>query len=199
MFFIYLLLLTVNKDVYIYIGRQVVPNTWGNNRKIPVGDSWELESLTGGTALPGETIDDRSINSKSCPVKQKLKVIAKSILVVQHQPWCMCADIFVGQLRSTLTCSRCGHTSNTFEPFIDLSLPIKKVQMLFYLTISISVIHCFIGRGNARFRWSEVLSYIGCIWQHFVSGDLASILCKEETIHSLKQFLSISPFIQSHK
>jgi len=33
-------------------------------------------------------------------------------------------DLFVGQLRSTLTCSQCGHASVTFDPFWDLSLPI---------------------------------------------------------------------------
>jgi len=67
----------------------------------------------------------------------------------------LCADVFVGQLRSTLTCNRCGRTSDTFEPFIDLSLPIRKVQMLFYVTESISVMHCLIATNSARFRWSE--------------------------------------------
>ncbi|XP_021918594.1 ubiquitin carboxyl-terminal hydrolase 2-like [Zootermopsis nevadensis] len=33
-------------------------------------------------------------------------------------------DIFVGQLKSTLRCTSCGHCSVTFDPFWDLSLPI---------------------------------------------------------------------------
>ncbi|CAB3368744.1 Hypothetical predicted protein [Cloeon dipterum] len=33
-------------------------------------------------------------------------------------------DIFVGQLKSTLQCTVCGHCSVTFDPFWDLSLPI---------------------------------------------------------------------------
>ncbi|KAF5291739.1 hypothetical protein FQA39_LY14227 [Lamprigera yunnana] len=33
-------------------------------------------------------------------------------------------DIFVGQLKSTLRCTHCGHCSVTFDPFWDLSLPI---------------------------------------------------------------------------
>ncbi|KAL3271168.1 hypothetical protein HHI36_021664 [Cryptolaemus montrouzieri] len=33
-------------------------------------------------------------------------------------------DIFVGQLKSTLKCTFCGHCSVTFDPFWDLSLPI---------------------------------------------------------------------------
>merc|ERR1719453_171369 len=33
-------------------------------------------------------------------------------------------DVFEGQLRSQLTCCRCGATSSTFEPFRYLSVPI---------------------------------------------------------------------------
>ncbi|XP_049824599.1 ubiquitin carboxyl-terminal hydrolase 2 isoform X3 [Aethina tumida] len=33
-------------------------------------------------------------------------------------------DLFVGQLKSTLKCTHCGHCSVTFDPFWDLSLPI---------------------------------------------------------------------------
>jgi ubiquitin carboxyl-terminal hydrolase 2/21 len=33
-------------------------------------------------------------------------------------------DMFVGQLKSTLKCTVCGHCSVTFDPFWDLSLPI---------------------------------------------------------------------------
>ncbi|GAB6028374.1 hypothetical protein CHUAL_002542 [Chamberlinius hualienensis] len=35
-------------------------------------------------------------------------------------------DLFVGQLKSTLRCTSCGHTSVTFDPFWDLSLPLPK-------------------------------------------------------------------------
>ncbi|NWI30295.1 UBP2 hydrolase, partial [Sula dactylatra] len=35
-------------------------------------------------------------------------------------------DIFVGQLKSSLTCSECGYCSTAFDPFWDLSLPIPK-------------------------------------------------------------------------
>jgi len=34
-------------------------------------------------------------------------------------------DIFQGQLRSLLTCSQCGHSSRSFDPFWHLSLPVK--------------------------------------------------------------------------
>lgn len=39
-------------------------------------------------------------------------------------------DVFVGQLRSTLTCSTCGHCSVTFDPFWELSvsLPSNRVS-----------------------------------------------------------------------
>lgn len=35
-------------------------------------------------------------------------------------------DHFVGQLKSTLKCTHCGHCSVTFDPFWDLSLPIPQ-------------------------------------------------------------------------
>jgi len=35
-------------------------------------------------------------------------------------------DLFVGQLKSMLKCCDCGHTSVTFDPFWDLSLPIPR-------------------------------------------------------------------------
>lgn len=35
-------------------------------------------------------------------------------------------DIFVGQLKSVLKCTKCGYRSVTFEPFWDLSLPIPQ-------------------------------------------------------------------------
>ncbi|XP_076023983.1 ubiquitin carboxyl-terminal hydrolase 2a isoform X2 [Genypterus blacodes] len=35
-------------------------------------------------------------------------------------------DLFVGQLKSSLTCSHCGSCSTVFDPFWDLSLPIAK-------------------------------------------------------------------------
>lgn len=36
------------------------------------------------------------------------------------------SDIFVGQLKSELRCTSCGHVSITFDPFWDLSLPIPQ-------------------------------------------------------------------------
>ena len=35
-------------------------------------------------------------------------------------------DVFVGQLRSRVTCASCRHVSTTFDSFWDLSLPIRK-------------------------------------------------------------------------
>ncbi|NXQ55510.1 UBP2 hydrolase, partial [Anthoscopus minutus] len=36
------------------------------------------------------------------------------------------SDLFVGQLKSSLTCGECGYCSTAFDPFWDLSLPIPK-------------------------------------------------------------------------
>ena len=45
-------------------------------------------------------------------------------------------DLFVGQLKSTLQCTVCGHCSVTFDPFWDLSLPIPSKSS------SIKLQHC---------------------------------------------------------
>jgi len=42
------------------------------------------------------------------------------------------SDLFVGQLKSKLTFYSCNHTSVTFDPFWDLSLPIPRVSKLRY-------------------------------------------------------------------
>ena len=54
------------------------------------------------------------------------------MLIVQCCEWAAAAavvvlDVFVGQMKSALTCLACGYVSNTFDPFLDLSLPIPKV------------------------------------------------------------------------
>lgn len=48
-------------------------------------------------------------------------------------------DLFVGQLRSTLTCSICKYASVTFDPFWDLSLPIPSKST----TSQVSINECF--------------------------------------------------------
>ena len=56
--------------------------------------------------------------------------------------FCFVADIFVGQLKSTLTCTHCGHTSETFEPFLDLSVPIGQVSHTLFLSVPIGQVFC---------------------------------------------------------
>lgn len=46
-------------------------------------------------------------------------------------------ELFVGQLRSALTCTVCDYQSNTFDPFWDLSLPIPKNKN------PVTLLHCF--------------------------------------------------------
>ncbi|XP_032780533.2 ubiquitin carboxyl-terminal hydrolase 21 [Daphnia magna] len=46
-------------------------------------------------------------------------------------------DLFVGQLKSTLQCTVCGHCSVTFDPFWDLSLPIPPSSKS-----SVKLYHC---------------------------------------------------------
>jgi len=46
-------------------------------------------------------------------------------------------DLFVGQLKSTLQCTVCGHCSVTFDPFWDLSLPLPSNR-----NSSVKLHHC---------------------------------------------------------
>lgn len=56
-------------------------------------------------------------------------------------------DIFVGLLKSTLTCSVCDHKSVTFDPFWDLSLPLPRAK-----SSGLNLQTCF-----AEFTQEEVL------------------------------------------
>jgi len=50
-------------------------------------------------------------------------------LVKSYKVFYFFTDLFVGQLKSSLTCSECGFCSTVFDPFWDLSLPITKVNI----------------------------------------------------------------------
>jgi len=50
------------------------------------------------------------------------------VVIVEYRVFVVLLDVFVGQLKSALTCLTCGYVSNTFDPFLDLSLPIPKVM-----------------------------------------------------------------------
>ncbi|XP_063688900.1 ubiquitin carboxyl-terminal hydrolase 2-like isoform X3 [Bolinopsis microptera] len=56
-------------------------------------------------------------------------------------------DIFVGLLKSTLTCSVCDHKSVTFDPFWDLSLPLPRSK-----SSGLNLLSCF-----AEFTQEEIL------------------------------------------
>jgi ubiquitin carboxyl-terminal hydrolase 2/21 len=51
----------------------------------------------------------------------------------------MIQDLFVGQLKSTLTCTVCEHRSVTYDPFWDLSLPIPSRSK----TEEVNITRCF--------------------------------------------------------
>lgn len=71
-----------------------------------------------------ETISARDKSRKSW--KEHLEVDNSKIV-----------DLFEGQLKSVLTCTECGYVSNTFDPALGLSLPIKKSY-----SSSVSLLDC---------------------------------------------------------
>ncbi|XP_046853466.1 ubiquitin carboxyl-terminal hydrolase 2-like [Xenia sp. Carnegie-2017] len=53
-------------------------------------------------------------------------------------------DLFCGQIKSTLTCSRCNNRSITYDPFWDLSLSIPRTFSSKYVDSSVSLNDCLI-------------------------------------------------------
>lgn len=68
-------------------------------------------------------LDDNRLDSKND--KDKAKEYWNAYI---HRDHSHIVDIFVGQLKSELKFTDCGHRSITFDPFWDLSLPIPKNQ-----------------------------------------------------------------------
>ena len=82
-------------------------------------------------------------------------------LTLVHFSWRLffsCIDIFVGQLRSTLTCTFCEYKSYTFDPFWDLSLPIRKDRVS-YIDAGAGVNNG--SANNLYFAW--ILMFFQCI------------------------------------
>ncbi|XP_056602549.1 ubiquitin carboxyl-terminal hydrolase 2 isoform X2 [Triplophysa dalaica] len=78
----------------------------------------EVNRVTVKSKAPGEDFDHLSDDEKSKRMWNKYLESEDSKVV----------DLFVGQLKSTLTCSECGYCSTVFDPFWDLSLPITKTS-----------------------------------------------------------------------
>ena len=57
--------------------------------------------------------------------------------------------LFKGKLRSVLICEECGYKRSQFEPFLNISLPLKK-EMVAYEDVAVS--NHSIGTRNARIK-----------------------------------------------
>jgi len=88
----------------------------------------ELNRIKTKPTYTYDDLDDMRDNEKGGVVWKRY--ISREQSVIQ--------DLFVGQLRSTLTCSTCNHASVTFDPFWDLSLPIPSK-----LLDSVNINQCF--------------------------------------------------------
>jgi len=77
------------------------------------------------------SVDDNSI--KDC---KKSEIYWERYLSREKS---MIQDLFVGQLKSTLTCTICDHRSVTYDPFWDLSLPIPSRTK----TEEVNITRCF--------------------------------------------------------
>jgi ubiquitin C-terminal hydrolase len=74
-----------------------------------------------------------NINNSNTNDNTEINVI-KSLQELSEDAWenylklnkSIVTDIFAGQLQSTVTCTVCSHNSFTFDPFLDLSIPIVR-------------------------------------------------------------------------
>ena len=64
-------------------------------------------------------------------------------------------DIFCGQLRSSVTCTRCGYCSKTFDPFLSLSVPLEETAAAAAAANSAHVLHANDATSRARARSSS--------------------------------------------
>ena len=73
-------------------------------------------------------------SSRRVTTKRISPLFVEDLASIQFRHDChrMCltpvASAFGGQLRSRIVCPACGHASDTFEPFSDLSLEIQEVR-----------------------------------------------------------------------
>ncbi|PWN26444.1 cysteine proteinase [Jaminaea rosea] len=89
-------------------------------------------------------------------------------------------QIFGGRLRSRVTCGRCKHHSDTFDPILDLSLDIRRcdsVQDAFHLFTDVEQL-----RGSEKYRCEKCKNLVNAE-KHFKIDQAPNVL----TVH-LKRF-----------
>lgn len=70
--------------------------------------------------------EDSKVVGRSMQLHHNLKTTADFWIHNKCNP--LSLDLFVGQLKSSLTCTACGFRSTMFDPFWDLSIPIAQVS-----------------------------------------------------------------------
>ena len=71
-----------------------------------------------------------ALPSLSPSVKKEGEIMWEQSL---HLEDTLLAQVFMGQLLSSLYCTSCGHTSRTFDPIWDLALPFPDVSVEGYV------------------------------------------------------------------
>lgn len=92
-------------------------------------DKVHEELLADDVTMTSSSTSNTSSRSRRGSLKRS-KSRSSSVKAGAASPWqgSPVASLFAGQLRLRLTCPRCGQQSNTFDPFVCLSLPIPAVS-----------------------------------------------------------------------
>ena len=126
-------------------------NVWTNKSSSqgyePVLRTSEIQSQLRGTFSPMNENDCHEallfilsrLQEEMTPRKRKYTLEGKSIAeawnIYRFSNPSVIDELFCGLLRSTVTCGGCGYESITYDPFYDLSLPIKGIKGDIYTCI----------------------------------------------------------------
>ena len=98
------------------------------------------------------------------------------------------SDMFTGQFCSTVICGTCGYTSNCFDPFMDLSVPLPKAP-------APSTSWGFFGSSSSSSSISKSADLMDCLNIMFGKEELSGADAWYTLAPSFKPFTPSSPFI----
>jgi len=100
-------------------------------------------------------------------VKDKGEFAWNQVMYIEDTPL---AQLFMGQLLSSLWCTNCGHTSMTFDPVWDLALPFPAVSVACsYHHPPPQHTHTHTHTHTHMFKQYQLSAgynyqYLGCVW-----------------------------------
>jgi len=109
----------------------------GSNDELSIRSALRMNSSSSSTSR-GSTAGVKSFCEQQMPTQPSDSTADLSVAAEKEarQAWdkylqlndSIITDLFAGQLQSTIKCLTCNHRSSSYDPFLDLSVPIYKVE-----------------------------------------------------------------------